>query len=43
MPLRSHDALRDLELLIRSRYGLIHLETREEDRALALLHHLAKV
>ncbi|MDT8342177.1 MAG: hypothetical protein RQ751_11755, partial [Longimicrobiales bacterium] len=35
------DVLGDLELLVRSRYGLIHLDTGEEDRARALLHHLA--
>ena len=35
------DALKDLELLIRSRYGLLWLETREEDRAGGLLRHLA--
>ena len=35
------DALKDLELLIRSRYGLIHLDTHEEDRANGLLRHLA--
>ncbi|MGD8318875.1 MAG: AAA family ATPase [Gemmatimonadota bacterium] len=35
------DALKDLELLIRSRYGLIYLDTREEDRAAGLLHHVA--
>ena len=35
------DVLRDLEVLIRSRYGLIHLDTPEEERAMALLHHLA--
>jgi AAA+ superfamily predicted ATPase len=35
------DALKDLELLIRSRYGLIHLDTPEEDRASGLLLHLA--
>ena len=35
------DALQDLLLLIRSRYGLIHLQTVEADRAEALLHHLA--
>jgi hypothetical protein len=33
--------LRDLELLIRSRYALIHLEESEEDRAEALLQQLA--
>ncbi|MEE2897524.1 MAG: hypothetical protein VX815_03565 [Gemmatimonadota bacterium] len=27
------DALNDIELLIRSRYGLTHLDTPEEDRA----------
>jgi hypothetical protein len=37
----SPDALRDLELLLRSRYGLIHLVTLEERRALSLLRHLA--
>jgi len=35
------DALNDIELLIRSRYGLIHLETPEEDRAAGLLAHVA--
>jgi MoxR-like ATPase len=35
------DTLKDLELLVRSRYGLIWLETREEERAGGLLHHLA--
>ena len=33
--------LRDLELLLRSRYGLIFLRTAEEDRATSLLRHLA--
>ena len=37
----SKDALKDLELLLRSRYGLIHLDTREEERANSLLLHLA--
>lgn len=32
--------LRDLELLLRSRYGLIFLRTAEEDRATSLLRHL---
>ena len=36
-----NDVLTDLELLVRSRYGLIHLETEEEDRANGLLRHLA--
>jgi len=35
------DPLHDLDLLLRSRYGLIHLDTSEEDRAEALLSHLA--
>ncbi|MDP2956316.1 MAG: AAA family ATPase [Longimicrobiales bacterium] len=35
------DALKDLELLLRSRYGLIYLDTLEEDRAEGLLRHLA--
>jgi SpoVK/Ycf46/Vps4 family AAA+-type ATPase len=35
------DPLQDLELLIRSRYGLIFLETVEEDRAGTLLRLLA--
>ncbi len=37
----SQDVLRDLELLLRSRYGLIHLDTEEDERALSLLSHLA--
>jgi len=37
----SSDPLRDLELLIRSRYGLIVLSTDEEDRAETLLRHVA--
>ena len=36
-----NDALKDLELLFRSRHGLVHLETEEEDRASALLSHVA--
>jgi AAA+ superfamily predicted ATPase len=35
------DVLRDLELLFRSRYGLLHIDTDESDRALSLLQHLA--
>jgi len=35
------DTLRDLELLVRSRYGLICLDTAEEKRAEPLLAHLA--
>jgi len=41
MPLRSHEALHDLEVLLRSRHGLIHLETGDEDRARTLLRHVA--
>jgi hypothetical protein len=35
------DALHDLELLFRSRHGLIYIETEEEDRANGLLAHVA--
>jgi SpoVK/Ycf46/Vps4 family AAA+-type ATPase len=35
------EALSDLELLIRSRYGLIHIDTVEEERVQLLLRHLA--
>jgi hypothetical protein len=35
------NTLQDLALLIRSRYGLIHLDTAEEERAESLLGHLA--
>jgi SpoVK/Ycf46/Vps4 family AAA+-type ATPase len=35
------DALADLELLIRSRYGLIHIDTVEEARVQLLLRHLS--
>jgi ATPase family associated with various cellular activities (AAA)/AAA+ lid domain len=35
------DALNDIELLIRSRYGLIYIDTPEEDRANGLLAHVA--
>ncbi len=37
----SQDVLQDLQLLFKSRYGLIHMDTEEEDRALSLLRHLA--
>ncbi len=37
----ASDLLRDLSLLIRSRYGLIFLRTVEEDRAETLLRYLA--
>jgi hypothetical protein len=32
--------MRDLDVLLRSRYGLIHLPTRETERAASLLRHL---
>ncbi|MDH3208064.1 MAG: AAA family ATPase [Gemmatimonadota bacterium] len=35
------DALHDLELLFRSRHGLVYIETDEEDRANTLLAHVA--
>jgi SpoVK/Ycf46/Vps4 family AAA+-type ATPase len=35
------DVLRDIELLLQSRYGLIHIHTEEADRALSLLQHVA--
>jgi AAA+ superfamily predicted ATPase len=38
---RPTDAIKDLELLLRSRYGLIYLDTLEEDRAAGLLQHVA--
>ena len=41
MTLRSHEALHDLELMVRARHGLVHLDAREEDRATLLLRHLA--
>lgn len=34
------DVLHDLKLLLRSRYGLIHLETLEERRVVSLLRHM---
>lgn len=37
----ASDPLHDLDLLLRSRYALIHLETAEEDRAETLLLHLS--
>ncbi len=42
-PLRTtgSDPLHDLELLLRSRYALVVLDTAEEDRAESLLLHLA--
>jgi AAA+ superfamily predicted ATPase len=38
---RDDDLIKELNLLIRSRYGLICLETMEEERAESLLKHLA--
>jgi len=35
------DALADLELLIKSRYGLIHIDTPEEERTAMLLRHVS--
>ncbi|HSM61219.1 MAG TPA: hypothetical protein VK849_10500, partial [Longimicrobiales bacterium] len=35
------DALHDLRLLVRSRHGLVVLDTPEEERAHALLRHVA--
>ncbi len=37
----TKDVLRDLEVLFKSRYGLIHLDTDEPERALSLLGHVA--
>jgi len=37
----AKDILRDLELLFKSRYGLIHVDTDEPERALSLLRHVA--
>ena len=34
------DPLKDIELLIRSRYGIIHVDTLEEDRAAGLVAHV---
>ncbi len=35
------DVLHDIKVLLRSRYGLIHLQTLEEKRVVSLLRHLA--
>lgn len=37
----NSEVLRDLELLLRSHFGVVHLDTEEEDRAEGLLRHLA--
>ncbi len=39
--MQAEDPLRDLELLIKSRHGLIAIDTVEEERASTLLRHLA--
>ncbi|MEX2466962.1 MAG: AAA family ATPase [Gemmatimonadota bacterium] len=36
-----HDALHDIELILRSRHGLVYLDTAEETRAGTLLWHVA--
>ena len=41
VPRHMNDIEDDLELLVRSRYALIVLETPEEERADALLRHVA--
>jgi hypothetical protein len=35
------DVVHDLELLFRSRHGVVHLDTPEEERARGVLHHVA--
>ncbi|NIP56826.1 MAG: AAA family ATPase, partial [Gemmatimonadetes bacterium] len=40
-PRPPRDVLRELDLLLRTRYGLIHLQTDDEDRAESLLRHAA--
>lgn len=37
----ANEALADLELLIRSRYGIIHVDSVEEERTEMLLRHLS--
>lgn len=37
----TKDVLRDLQLLLTSRYGILHIDTEEEERALSLLHHVS--
>lgn len=39
--MNERDPLKDIELLIRSRYCIIFLDTVEEERAETLLKHLA--
>jgi AAA+ superfamily predicted ATPase len=40
--MESTAKLKDIDLLIRSHFGLIYLDTAEEERAAVLLHHLAE-
>jgi hypothetical protein len=37
----AHDTLHDVKLLIQSRYGIVHLDSDEEERVATLLAHLA--
>ncbi len=39
--MQQNDPLRDVELLVRSRHGLVIIDTLEEERATTLLRHLA--
>ena len=39
--MQGHDPLHDIELLVRSRHGLVIIDTVEEERATTLLRHLA--
>ncbi|HEY0306409.1 MAG TPA: AAA family ATPase [Longimicrobiales bacterium] len=39
--MQGHDPLHDIELLVRSRHGLVIIDTVEEERATSLLRHLA--
>jgi AAA+ superfamily predicted ATPase len=39
--MQTNDPLRDVELLVRSRHGLVLIDTVEEERATTLLRHLA--
>src|SRR4051794_14920405 len=34
-------ALKDIEILVRSHFGLIYLDTAEDERAIVLLQHIA--
>ena len=39
--MQTNDPLRDVELLVRSRHGLVIIDTVEEERATTLLHWIA--